>query len=186
MPQGLATLDHWQRLTSAVNKPATIDMKTLEYFSGMNKVCWSLTNGITFHARDLRWRSSMHSHVSAERGVQRKPPLQRPLRAEYFTDREQEQRWLLDLLASGKIVTLCGPGGMGKTALIAEVLWKLFQNETPSDTFRDGLIFHSFYRQPEAAIALEQIARLFGEEPLPTPAPWSSLFSSVRNAPQEQ
>jgi DNA-binding XRE family transcriptional regulator/tetratricopeptide (TPR) repeat protein len=45
MPQSLSTLDHWQRLTSAVNKPAAIDVKTLEYFSGMNKVCWSLTNG---------------------------------------------------------------------------------------------------------------------------------------------
>jgi hypothetical protein len=40
----------------------------------------------------------------------------------------------------------------------------------PPDAFPDSLIFHSFYRQPEVAIALEQIARIYGEDPLPTPA----------------
>jgi hypothetical protein len=110
------------------------------------------------------------SLFSGEKGLQRRPLLQRPLRAEHFTDREEEQSWLLDTLKPGRIVTLCGPGGMGKTALIAEVLWKLFPHETLPDPFPDGLVFHSFYRQPEAVIALEQIARLFEEDPLPTPA----------------
>src|SRR5258708_3798367 len=101
-------------------------------------------------------------HYHREENQRRVPPLQRPLRAEHFTDRDQEQQWLLDQLQPGRIVTLCGPGGMGKTALIAEVLWVLFPPDTVSGTFPDGLIYHSFYRQPEVAIAMEQIARLFG------------------------
>ena len=98
-----------------------------------------------------------------------KPPLHRPLRAEHFIDREEEQSWLQGQLKLGKAVTLCGPGGMGKTALIAEVIWKLFPDNIPPESFPDGLIFHSFYQQPEATVALEQIARIFGEDPLPTP-----------------
>jgi hypothetical protein len=36
---------------------------------------------------------AVHYHNEVSR--QRKPPLQRPLRAEYFTDRNREQYWLL-------------------------------------------------------------------------------------------
>lgn len=97
------------------------------------------------------------------------PPLQLPRRAEHFTDREQEQSWLLDNLTASRVVTLCGPGGMGKTALVAEVLWKLAPGDTPPEIFPDGILFHSFYQQAEVTIALEQIARTFGEDLLPTP-----------------
>ena len=86
------------------------------------------------------------------------PPLQRPPLAEHFTDREQEQAWLLDNLQPGRILTLCGPGGMGKTALVSQVLWKLAPGDTPPDLFPDGILFYSFYRQSEVTIALEQIA----------------------------
>ena len=86
------------------------------------------------------------------------PPLQRPPLAAHFTDREQEQAWLLDNLQPGRILTLCGPGGMGKTALVSQVLWKLAPGDTPPELFPDGILFHSFYRQSEVTIALEQIA----------------------------
>ena len=46
-------------------------------------------------------------------------PLQLPRRAEHFQDRASERAWLLAHLHPGQIVTLCGPGGMGKTALVA-------------------------------------------------------------------
>ena len=36
--------------------------------------------------------------------------------------------------------------------------------------YPDGIIFHSFYGQPQTDIALERIARLYQEDPLPTPA----------------
>src|SRR5712692_1039623 len=98
------------------------------------------------------------------------PPLQLPRRAEHFQDRVGERAWVLTHLHPGQIVTLCGPGGMGKTALVAEILWTLAPDRTPPLAFPHGIVFHSFYGRPEAAIALEQLARTFGEDPLPTPA----------------
>src|SRR5260370_41400624 len=97
------------------------------------------------------------------------PPLQLPRRAEHFTDRASERAWLLAHLHPGQIVTLCGPGGMGKTALVAEILWTLTPNDKPPAAFPHGIVFHSFYGRPEAAVALEQLARTFGADPLPTP-----------------
>ena len=68
-------------------------------------------------------------------------------RTEYFIDREQEQAWLQDNLKLGRIVTVCGPGGMGKTALVAEVLWDLAPGNDPPGIFPDGIVFYSFYQQ---------------------------------------
>ena len=48
------------------------------------------------------------------------PPLQRPARATHFTGREAELAQLLDDLQPGRVVTLTGPGGIGKSALAAE------------------------------------------------------------------
>ncbi len=109
-------------------------------------------------------------------------PLQRPPLVEHFTDREQERTWLLDNLKPGRIVTLCGPGGMGKTALVSNVLWELAPGDIPPDLFPDGILFHSFYRQPEVKIALEQIALTFGEDPRPTPALAAQRALSRRHA----
>ena len=50
------------------------------------------------------------------------PPLQRPPRAAHFTNRERELEQLLAALQPGRVVTLCGPGGIGKTALAAEAI----------------------------------------------------------------
>jgi flagellar biosynthesis GTPase FlhF len=54
-----------------------------------------------------------------------RPPLQRPPRAEHFTGREKELAQLRQDLQPGRVVTLCGPGGIGKTALATEAIWKL-------------------------------------------------------------
>jgi len=109
-------------------------------------------------------------------------PLQRPPLAEHFTDREQERTWLLDTLKPGRIVTICGPGGMGKTALVSNVLWELAPGDTPPEMSPDGILFHNYYRQPEVAIAMEQIARTFGEDPLPTPFHAAQRALSRRHA----
>ncbi|MFL5696157.1 MAG: tetratricopeptide repeat protein [Ktedonobacteraceae bacterium] len=101
---------------------------------------------------------------------QQRLPLQRPRRAEHFVDREAERARLLADLKAGRVVTVCGLGGMGKTALVAEVLWTLAPAETAPAAFPDGLLFYSFYGQPVVTIALEQLARVLGEEPVPTPA----------------
>ena len=111
--------------------------------------------------------AEQHIHLPGQHYI---PPLHRPRRAEHFHDRKAERAWLLSNLHPGRVVTICGPGGMGKTALVAEVLWTLAPGESPPLSFSDGIVFHSFYGRPEAAVALEQLARTFGEDPLPTPA----------------
>jgi tetratricopeptide (TPR) repeat protein len=100
-------------------------------------------------------------------GQTRTPPLQRPRRAEHFVDREAERARLLADLHLGRVVTV---GGMGKTALVAEVLWTLAPSDRSPAAFPDGILFYSFYEQPAVMIALEQLARVLGEEPVPTPA----------------
>jgi tetratricopeptide (TPR) repeat protein len=97
------------------------------------------------------------------------PPLQRPPCAVHFTNRETELAQLLADIQPGRVVTLCGPGGIGKTALAAEAVWQLAPGNDPPERFPDGIIFHSFYNQPQADLALEKIALSYGEEPRPTP-----------------
>ena len=96
-------------------------------------------------------------------------PLQRPPRVEHFTGRQDELARLLEDLQPGKVVTLWGPGGIGKSALAAEALWRLAPNDEPPERFPDGIICHNFYNQPEVDLALEAIARAYGQEPKPTP-----------------
>jgi tetratricopeptide (TPR) repeat protein len=104
-------------------------------------------------------------------------PMQRPLRPAHFTNRERELEKLLADLQPGRVVTLCGPGGIGKTALAIEAVWQL-----PPDRFPDGIIFHSFYNQPQATLALEQIALSFGQEARPTPRDAARRALSGRQA----
>jgi tetratricopeptide (TPR) repeat protein len=132
-------------------------------------------SGTHLEARDITatnvvsgWQhiGEQHIHLPVQKYAS---PLHRPRRAEHFQDRVTERAWLLSNLFPGRIVTICGPGGMGKTALVAEVIWTLAPGDTPPETFPHGIVFHTFYGQPEAAVALEQIARTFGEDPLPNP-----------------
>jgi tetratricopeptide (TPR) repeat protein len=96
-------------------------------------------------------------------------PLQRPSRAEHFSGREKELADLLDDLQPGNVITLTGPGGIGKTALAAEAIWTLAPGDDPPERFPDGILFHSFYNRPQADLALEKIALAYGEEPRPRP-----------------
>ncbi|MDD2836518.1 MAG: tetratricopeptide repeat protein, partial [Methanothrix sp.] len=96
-------------------------------------------------------------------------PFQRPQRVPHFTGREAELASLLRDLQAGHAVTICGPGGMGKTALAAEAIWQLAPASNPPDRFPDGIVFHTFYHKPQAALALEEIARAYGEDPRQSP-----------------
>jgi tetratricopeptide (TPR) repeat protein len=109
-------------------------------------------------------------------------PLQRPPRAVHFTGREAELAQLLAQLQPGQVITLCGPGGVGKTALAAEAIWTLAPGDDPPERFPDGIIFHTFYNQPQAALALEAIARAYGEEPRPSPRDAAARALSRRTA----
>jgi len=94
-------------------------------------------------------------------------PMQRPPRPEHFTGREEEVTWLLAELQPGRQVTLCGLGGMGKTALASEAIWRLAPGGEPPERFPDGVLWHSFYGQPSAEMALDDLARAYGEEVKP-------------------
>ncbi len=109
-------------------------------------------------------------------------PFQIPNRAQHFTDRKYELSKLLHDIRPGSIVTLCGPGGIGKSALAAEVIWALTSGEKPPEQFPDGVIFHNFYRVPESNSALEHIALSFGEESRPTPYEAAQRALSGRQA----
>lgn len=109
-------------------------------------------------------------------------PLQRPPQVEYFTDRREALAQLLNGLQPGKVITLCGPGGIGKTALAAKAVWTLAPGNAPPEKFPDGILFHSFYNQPQVDLALEAFARSFGEEPQPTPVIAAQRALSGRQA----
>ena len=94
---------------------------------------------------------------------------QLPERAPFFTGRATELVYLMDEVQPGRVLTLSGPGGMGKSALAAEVVGRLNEAGQLAERFPDGVIFHSFYNQSERRAALEQIARSFKEEPRPMP-----------------
>lgn len=107
------------------------------------------------------------------------PPLQRPPRADHFTGRQDELKHLLADIRPGHVTTLCGPGGIGKTALAIEALWTLAPGDQPPEQFPDGIIFHSFYNQPKIASALDQICLSFGIKELQSNP--SSIVRSLLN-----
>jgi tetratricopeptide (TPR) repeat protein len=86
-------------------------------------------------------------------------PDQRPTPEPCFLHREEEITWLNERLLPGAVVAVCGPGGMGKSALAAQAVSKL-----EASRFPDGIIFHSFYHQPSTEQALQSICEAFQVE----------------------
>lgn len=92
-------------------------------------------------------------------------PFQRPPRAPYFVGRQRELSELLDNLKPAHVVTLCGAGGIGKTALAAEAVWRLTPHHIPPKLFPDGIIYYDFSQEPQVTQVLSDIARTFGDDP---------------------
>jgi hypothetical protein len=97
-----------------------------------------------------------HYHAAAQKP---KPPDQRPALEPCFLHREEEITWLNERLHPGAVAAVCGPGGMGKSALAAQAVSKLEPTRFP-----DGIIFHSFYHQPSAEQALQAVCAAFQAE----------------------
>jgi len=99
------------------------------------------------------------------------PPRQLPPLDACFRGRDEELAELLEQLQPGKAAAVCGPGGMGKSALAAQAVSRL-----EADRFPDGIVFHSFYHQPSTDMALQTICTAFQAEAK------AGLASTVRQA----
>ncbi len=104
-------------------------------------------------------------HVTVQNVKVRRIPLDLPGRPEVLIGREALVAEVLAALAPGKVVSLVGPGGVGKSSLAAEVLWQLCAGKAePPAAFPDGIVWHDFASQPEASAAMLAIATAFGED----------------------
>ncbi|CAK8720017.1 hypothetical protein GCAAIG_09535 [Candidatus Electronema halotolerans] len=118
-------------------------------------------NGNVFsQTGNVRYEKHHHHYPRTAQGI----PLQRPPLAEHFRGRDAVLEELLPLLQPGKAVTLCGPGGMGKTALAAQAVWTLASGKEAPDRFPDGIIFYSFYGKHTAEEALAHVVRSYDEQ----------------------
>lgn len=95
-----------------------------------------------------------HYHASAPPPI---IPRQIPTLEPCFLHRDEELVWLNERLMPGTVVAICGPGGMGKSALAAQAVHRL-----DAARFPDGIVFHSFYHQPSIEQALHAIIGAFG------------------------
>ncbi|MCI5167001.1 MAG: hypothetical protein D3903_13135, partial [Candidatus Electrothrix sp. GM3_4] len=84
------------------------------------------------------------------------PPRQLPPLDACFLGRDKELAKLVEQLHPDKVAAVCGPGGMGKSALAAQAVHRLEQGR-----FLDGIVFHSFYQKPRTDQALQSIADAF-------------------------
>ncbi|MCI5147048.1 MAG: NACHT domain-containing protein, partial [Candidatus Electrothrix sp. AR3] len=98
----------------------------------------------------------IHFHQSAPPS---EPPRQLPPLDACFLGRDKELAELVNQLHPGKVVAVCGPGGMGKTALAAQAVHKLEE-----DRFPEGIVFHSFYHQSSTGMVLQTICQAFQVE----------------------
>lgn len=73
------------------------------------------------------------------------PPFQPLSRAEHFTGRKSIIERTLKHLQEGESISLCGAGGMGKTAIALEVVNKLMVSPRGRQLFPDGIVSFTFY-----------------------------------------
>ncbi|MDU9049513.1 MAG: tetratricopeptide repeat protein [Candidatus Electrothrix sp. Rat3] len=101
-----------------------------------------------------------HHYPRTPQGI----PLQRPRQPDHLVGRDELLREVLTKLQPGKAVTLCGPGGIGKTALASRAAWELSPDGRPPVCFPDGLIFYSFYGRKDAGLAFDHLMRSYVDD----------------------
>lgn len=98
-------------------------------------------------------------------GSRRRIPFQLPTRPKPFTGRKEQLAIVKEALQPGQMLTICGLGGMGKTALAAESLGQLAEEGNLRQRFPGGVLRHNFYNEPEVASAFRTIVKSFlGEQ----------------------
>ena len=135
---------------------------------------------LDFSKADFRY-ANVYIKSTVEGGRPIRIPFQRPPPVEDFIDREEEIIKLLVDLQPGRVVTLCGPGGIGKSALASKAVWTLAPEDSLPDLFPDGIIYYSFDRRAETAYAYEHIVRSYDEEAQDT-----SQAATLRTLSQRQ
>jgi len=89
-------------------------------------------------------------------------PLQHPPQIENFTGRTEQLSSIINNLQPNKVITLYGAEGIGKTALVAEMVNQLVIDGTQApEHFPDGIIFYSFDNNSSIESVLLHIANTY-------------------------
>lgn len=151
-------------LQESEESTAALLVSTLESYEILSS---DLRHSIRFIVAEHRQH---HQEIMAELRRIQPPTNQVPIilleRAANFRGREEHKQKLLADLHPGNILVIGGPGGIGKTTLVAEVLWESTNNGmVPPQNFPDGVISYSFYNQPQIELTFEHIIQCFGTKP---------------------
>ena len=100
-----------------------------------------------------------------------------PTRLTSFVGRDDDLRQLRDLLAERRLVTLTGPGGIGKTSVAVELARSI------ADRFADGAWFVSLAQVDDASLVRPIIARTLGlfDGPDRSAADWLGHYLADRS-----
>ncbi|MFN8495579.1 MAG: tetratricopeptide repeat protein [Caldilineaceae bacterium] len=86
-----------------------------------------------------------------------------PAAEEHFIRREKEIAEIIGALKPGEIISLCGPGGVGKTALVIATIQQLASDKKSSMQFPDGILYYNFYGGYTIDDACHYILKFFDE-----------------------
>ena len=104
----------------------------------------------------------------------RPPPSNLPARLTSFVGREAERREVAALLKTSRLVTLTGPGGIGKTRLAIEVAGELRAR------YPDGTWWVDLAQLTGDDTVVDVVARVLGAQPLPGGALVDAVVRAIR------
>jgi predicted ATPase/DNA-binding CsgD family transcriptional regulator/DNA-binding XRE family transcriptional regulator len=116
-----------------------------------------------------RFESGTSSQLSAHAGI-----LPTPLSS--FVGREQEVAEVRHLLAATRLVTLLGPGGIGKTRLAVEVATGIV------DQFPDGVVFAALASLRDSELVVGAMAQALGIQDMGRGVLTDRVHARLRNA----
>ncbi|MBW1616577.1 MAG: tetratricopeptide repeat protein [Deltaproteobacteria bacterium] len=124
-----------------------------------------------------------YGQINIANHKQEKPKYTLPPRDKNFKGREDKINNLMESLKTGgNIIGFCGSGGIGKTSIVTEALWRLKDKNKLKTLFKDGVIWHDFYQNPKAESLFESIAYRYGLEAKPNPFEAAKLALSDKQA----